>query len=281
MIIIADSGSTKTDWRFIDSNGNVTQAKSEGINPNYMTEEEIKVNITSVLKDYKSESVKLYFYGAGCKAEKNVAFVHRLFMSFFFSANVYINHDMFGAARSLCGHDSGIACILGTGSNSCLYDGQEITANVRSLGYLLGDEGSGSYIGKKLLQNYFRGNLSSQVTKNFEKRFGDNQDELIREIYNAENSARYISKFSKFVFQNIKDPGMYKMVYSIMVEFLELNVQQYEGYETTPVHFTGSVAYYFSNILRKAGQDKGITIGHVVESPIAGLTLYHKEESIL
>lgn len=276
MIIIADSGSSKTDWRFIDDQGNVSQDRSDGVNPNYMTEEQILEVVSAPLSNYKSETVELYFYGSGCKAQKNVALIIGVFDKVLHSAHTHVNHDLLGAARSLCGDQKGVACILGTGSNSCLYDGASIVDNVRSLGYLLGDEGSGTYIGKTLLQRYLRGKLSDQVTRNFEKRFGDDPDELIRTLYQDESPVKFMSRFSKFVYQNIKDPNLYRMVYDIMISFLESNVQQYEGYSSVPVHFTGSVAYYFGNILRKAGQDKAINIQHISESPIAGLTLYHK-----
>jgi len=279
MILIADSGSTKTDWRIIDSNGNVSQARSQGINPNYTPHDQIIPIVKEGLKDHLDDPIeRIYFYGSGCASEVNQQLVYGAFSNLFPNARTEVTHDVMAAARALCGTDKGIACILGTGSNSCLFDGKKIIDNVRSLGYILGDEGSGNWLGKQLLLSYFHGTLPEKIKANFRKRFEMTDSEIIRNLYAVESPVRYLAQFSKFIFQNIKEPFLYRLVYDAFTAFIKVNVLPYEGSKELPVHFTGSVAFYFGNILRQAGTDQGIYIKHIIEGPIAGLTLYHKSQ---
>ncbi len=280
MILIADSGSTKTDWRIIDADGQVNQARSEGVNPNYTPHDKIKSIISEGLKDHLNDPIEqVYFYGSGCASETNQKLVDDAIHEIFPNAAVEVNHDVMAAARALCGHDKGIACILGTGSNSCLFDGQEIVDNVRSLGYILGDEGSGNWLGKQFLLAYFHGELPEKIKANFNKRFEMSDSDIIRELYASESPVRFLAQFSKFIFQNINDPFLYRLVYDSFVQFIEVNVLPYESSTELPVHFTGSVAFYFGNILRQAGTDTGIHVKHIVEGPIAGLTLFHQNKA--
>ena len=279
MKLIADSGSTKTDWRTLNENGEIGQFKTQGIQPNYMSLDEIAQVIKVGLQDLASDDIsEIYFYGSGCSSETNQKVIRNAIQPFFKKANIDVNHDLLAAARALCGREKGIACILGTGSNSGLYDGECFVENVRSLGYLLGDEGSGTYIGKKLLVALLRDELPVLTKTNFQSRFKMTERQVIENLYKAQKPQQFLSQFSKFVFQNIKEPFLYKLVYDAFVDFIEVNVKPYSNYENVPVHFTGSVAFYFGNILRKVGQDQGILVKHIVEGPIAGLTLYHKEE---
>lgn len=276
MILIGESGATKTEWRIIDDKDNIFQAKSAGVNPYYLESTEILEVFRLGLTDYlKYDFKEIFFYGAGCSSDKNKKTIKECFEHLFPNANIEINHDMLAAARALCENKPGIACILGTGSNSCLYDGEQIVENVLSLGYLLGDEGSGNYIGKQMLINYMRGQLSEKVSKSFDKRFNLKPHEILEDIYHNHLPIRYLAGFSKFVFQHIKDPMLSQMVYDGFKTFMEMNVVKYTDYQNTPVHFTGSVAFYYANILRQVGADMGINIQHIVEGPIAGLTLYH------
>lgn len=276
MILIAESGATKTDWRLVNGD-DIRQARSAGINPNYMKVDAIHTVITDGLIEFKKEDIhNVYFYGSGCSSQTNKTIIQSAVNSLFPNAHVEVNHDLLAAARSLCGHDKGIACILGTGSNSGLYDGKDIVENVISLGYMLGDEGSGTYLGKKLLVHYLRRELPEKVSANFQSRFKMPDSEIVEKVYKSERPQQFISQFSKFVFQNIKNPFLYKMVYDAFVKFMEVSVKPYTGYDMVPVHFTGSVAFYFGNILRQVGADMGINVRHIVEGPIAGLVLYHQ-----
>lgn len=281
MILIADSGSTKTDWRLIDEEGDIRQYKSEGMNPYLQKPEEIRAQVIESLRPQITVPVtELFFYGAGCSSEHNKSILKEIFEEAFRGTVIHIHHDLMAAARALCGHEAGIACILGTGANSCFYNGEEIKANVPSLGYVMGDEGSGAWLGKELLSAFLREELNPGVAERLFKRFDLNRDNILENIYQKSMPSRYLAGFSKFIFQNIKDPGLYKMVYRGFELFLEKNVEKYDGYRRMPVHFTGSVAFYYSNILRQVANDRGIVVKNIVETPIAGLTLYHQKSMI-
>ena len=278
MILIADSGGTKTEWRILDEGGNTLQARTKGINPYYQEKEVIVEQLKTELVDYLDKGVKqIYFYGAGCSSESNKKTISDCFHSIYSDARVEVHSDLMAAARSLCGYDKGIACILGTGANSCLYDGNEILENVASLGYLLGDEGSGSYLGNRLLGQFMRGELPESISAKLVKRFDLTNDLILESVYQKEMPIRYMAGFSKFIFQNIKEPHLYKLVYDGFEIFFQKNILKYTDYQNVPVHFTGAVSFYFSNILRQVGSDLGITVKHIVEGPIAGLTLYHQK----
>jgi N-acetylglucosamine kinase-like BadF-type ATPase len=197
---------------------------------------------------------------------------------YFTDAHIEVWHDLLAAARALCGEDPGIACILGTGSNSCYYDGVRIVENVTSLGYVLGDEGSGAWLGKRIVADYLRKDLPEKLWDHFKKRFPMDRDEILSRVYSQEMPSRFLGSFSHFIFQHLKEPYCYKLVYDGFSEFMEKNVMRYERYNELKVHFVGSVAFYFSDILRQVANDKGITLKNILESPIAGLTLYHNKD---
>ncbi|UII34502.1 N-acetylglucosamine kinase [Fulvivirga ulvae] len=277
MILIADSGASKADWRLIDAETNIQQFQSLGINPYHQKAENIKAEIMESLKPKISDPVhQLFFYGAGCSSAANKQTLKTIFEEAFPNALITVDHDLMGAARSLCGYDPGIACILGTGANSCYYDGNSITSNVPSLGFIMGDEGSGAWLGKKLLGSFIRGELGDELESKMIKRFDLNRDTILEHVYQKPFPARYMAGFSKFIFQNIKHPVLYRLVYRGFELFFEKNIEKYDQYRQLPVHFTGSVAFYYSNILRQVANDRGITVRNIVESPIAGLTLYHQ-----
>ena len=278
MILIADSGSTKTDWRIINSKGQISQAKCGGINPYYHDYATILVEIQSILPQIQSKISEVYFYGAGCSTDENIKKVHQAISKVFPEAAVTINHDLLAAAHALCGEEEGIACILGTGTNSCLYDGQQIIDNIASLGYAIGDEGGGSHIGKRLISDYLRRDMPKKISNKIDKRFELSKNEVLKRVYLEEGGSKYLASFSKFVFQNIKEPYMYRLVYESFVEFFERNIMKYENHQNYKVHFMGSVAFYYSDILRQVANDKGIIVRNIIESPIAGLTLYHQKQ---
>lgn len=277
MILIAESGSTKTEWRIIDSKQNIFHARSGGINPYYLDASGILEVMRMGLIEYiEAPFNEIYFYGAGCSSTKNKKIIRDCFMQLFPNARVEVNHDMLAAARSLCGIERGIACILGTGSNSCLYDGIGIIENVRSLGYILGDEGSGNYLGKKFLIHYFKKELPRHIHEQFDDEFGLEPHDILENIYHHHMPILYLSSFSKFIHKYLKEPMINQMVYDAFKRFLELNVMRYTDYASAPVHFTGSVAFYYEDVLRKVGKDLGIKIGDIVVGPIDGLTQYHQ-----
>lgn len=279
MILIADSGASKTDWRMLDQNGSIEQAQSIGYNPYYQPIEQFDKEVREVLvPQIKHPVTKIFYYGTGCSSDKNRKMIRSALERYFTDAHIEVWHDLLAAARALCGEDQGIACILGTGANSCYYDGVRIVENVTSLGYVLGDEGSGAWMGKKIVADYLRKDLPEKLWDHFKKRSPMDRDEILSRVYSQEMPSRFLGSFSHFIFQHLKEPYCYKLVYDGFSEFMEKNVMRYERYNELKVHFVGSVAFYFSDILRQVANDKGITLKNILESPIAGLTLYHNKD---
>ncbi|MGW8121491.1 N-acetylglucosamine kinase [Roseivirga echinicomitans] len=275
-ILIADSGFTKTDWRLIGADGKIEQARTMGINPYYQSEEEILSVIQDLYSQLPDRIDEIYFYGTGCSSDANRDKVARILNRYYIDAKIDVNHDLLAAARSLCGEEKGIACIIGTGTNSCLYDGSKIISNVPSLGWAIADEGGGTYLGKTLVTDYYRKDMPEHLRAIFKNQFGLNKDAFLTAIYQEPMPGRFLASFAKFINEHISDPYMYKLVYDAFTTFITKNVVKYEGYKEVPVHFTGSVAYYFNGILRKVAVDQGIYIKHITEHPIAGLTLFHQ-----
>ncbi len=279
MIIIADSGSSKIDWRLLNKDGSIGQTNTIGFNPYYQPIEDLKKNIREALVPIVKETVtKVFFYGTGVSSSKNQELVRGAFLEFFPIAKVEIEWDLLAAARALCGEEAGIACILGTGSNSCLYDGKRITEQVANLGWILADEGSGATIGRKFLFDYLRKQMPPALAEQFKKRFPFTREEFLEKIYQQEKPSTFLATFSKFIFQHLKEPYCYQLVYDSLAEFFENNVMKYEGFKNLRVHFVGSIAFYYSDLLRQVANDKGVTVKNILETPIAGLTLYHQKD---
>lgn len=279
MILIADSGGSKIDWRILSEDGKIDQAKGPGFNPYYQPPSDLQKSIEENLLMRLSGHVnQVFYYGTGVSSPENVAIVSGILTNYFEGASVEINLDLLGAARSLCGEEEGIACILGTGSNSCSYDGREITKNIASLGWILGDEGSGAYMGKQIVHDYIRKEMPEKLAEQFKARFPLNREEILSKIYQQSRPAAFLGGFTRFIFQHINEPYCYQMVYNGFKSFFEKNVIPYDNYRNLKVHFTGGVAFYFSNILRQVATDMGISVKNISETPIAGLTLFHKKD---
>lgn len=278
MILIADSGATKTDWRIINPQGGIQQAKTIGLSPYYQTSESISAELTqNLLPSITGEVSEIHFYGTGCAGEEPCAIVRRGLQTVFPSAStIEVDSDMLGAARGLCGHEAGIACILGTGSNNCLYDGRDIADKIPSLGFWLGDEGSGGYLGKTLVTAFLHKEIPDDLAAKFAKRYGLNREIVLENAYKKPFPNRYFATFSKFLFDNRSHPFAYKLVYDAFSEFLAKYVCKLPDHQKYKAHFSGSVAFYYSDILRRAAAEKGVVVGHIMETPIAGLALYHR-----
>lgn len=277
MILIADSGSTKTDWRTLDTAGAVAQAKTTGINPYHLSESRIAAILQQeLLPQVKPPVTRIYFYGAGCATPAASDRVRGALSAVFPGAGIEVHSDLLAAARALCGHAPGIACILGTGANSCLYDGLQIIDHIPPLGYILGDEGSGAYIGKTLLNAYLKRDMPAPLAQQFEKRYTPTVAEVLENTYRGTQPGPYLASFAKFAFHHLKHPYMAHLIYESFAAFFQKNVTKYERYREQPVHFTGSVAFYYANLLRQVASDQGITVRNIMETPIAGLTLYHQ-----
>ncbi len=279
MILIADSGGSKTDWRMLHSDGTIGQAHGAGFNPYYQPISDLKESIEQILLPVIHERVtKIFFYASGVSSEKNQEMIRTAFASYFPGAKIEVGWDLLAAARALCGNEPGIACILGTGSNSCLYDGENITGNIANLGWILADEGSGTTLGKRLIFDYFREIMPKPLAAQFHSRFPWSREEILEKVYQQEKPSAFLASFSKFIFQHLKEPYCYHLVYNSFADFYENNVMKYEKHASLKVHFTGSIAFYFSDVLRQVANDKGIIVKNILEGPIAGLALYHKKD---
>ncbi|MCP4520665.1 MAG: N-acetylglucosamine kinase [Cytophagales bacterium] len=277
MILIADSGSSKTAWRFIAGDGEITAIQTDGINPFHQTPDEIDM----IVKDPKLVNIAakvydVFFYGAGCNYDDKKKVVSDSLKKIFVFADITVDHDLLAAARGVCGHERGIACILGTGSNSCLYDGENIEQNSPSLGYILGDEGSGTYMGKKLLRDYLYSSLPQTLYNKFVDKYGLHIDTILDSVYRSYLPNKFLASFSEFIYENIRHPYMYGLVYESFYDFLDRHVCQYEGYKDVPTHFVGSIAFYYQDILQKVADDLELQLGNIIETPAEGLITYHE-----
>jgi N-acetylglucosamine kinase-like BadF-type ATPase len=279
MILIADSGSSKTEWRYINSDGQIAQFRTEGLNPYFNSREKIYQVLANLSKNIPFQTLEqVYFYGAGCADKDNQAKISTIFKELASQADIFIETDLLGAARALCGRQTGIACILGTGSNSCLSENGNIKLQSPSNGVWLGDEGSGAYLGKRLIIDYLNGDLPQGITEKFEKRYTHRRNEIIDAVYRQPQPNKYLAQYSQFILHTLAHPYSYQLVFDSFTLFFQKTVARYPEYKNYKVHFTGSIAFYFSNVLRKVAENQEITLGYITETPIAGLTLYHLGE---
>lgn len=281
MILLADSGSTKTDWCVCDKGEILYNVTTGGINPFFQSEDDIRKEIRTLadrnLKSGKFKSV--YFYGAGCAfPEKNIIVENAIKNSLDIEYRIEINSDMLGAARALCGHKPGIACIIGTGSNSCFYNGNIIEKNISPLGFIIGDEGSGAYLGKILTGDILKNQTSENIRKRFLEFTGMTTDEIIERIYRKPFPNRFLASLSPFIIDNIEDSNIYNIVCSGFEAFIKRNVMQYD-FRNYEVNFTGSIAYIYRDILAKVCGNNGILLGNIEKNPIRKLAEYHSAEN--
>lgn len=278
MILLADSGSSKTDWRVIHRDGRISQFRGLGFNPYYMSVAEMALQLQQeFLLKLAGEIEQIFFYGAGCASPERQKEVEQALRTIFGHSQILVGHDLAAAAKATCGHQPGIACILGTGSNSCDYDGQQIRLNRPAAGYILGDEGGGSYVGRKFLQDFINEEMPASIREAAKDRYQLNQFNIQEQVYQQPFPGRYMASFCRFITENKSDPYCYGLYYEAFQAFFAKHVCKYPDYQTKTVHFVGSIAFYNNDILRKAATDLGIRVGIVLESPIAGLTLYHQE----
>ena len=276
MILIADSGSTKTDWCVVLKDTPIKRIGTKGINPFFQSEEEIQQMLTINLLPQLPEGTinSVYFYGAGCTPEKAPIIRRAIADSLPIIGNIKANSDMLAAARGLCGHEAGIVCILGTGSNSCFYNGEDIVNNVSPLGFILGDEGSGAVLGKLLVGDVLKNQLPPSLKETFLQQFGLTAPEIIDRVYRQPFPNRFLASLSPFIAQHLEEPAIHQLVLGSFIAFLRRNVMQYD-YQQYPAHFIGSVAHYYKEILQEAADDTGVEIGKVLQSPMEGLIEYH------
>lgn len=277
MLIIADSGSTKADWKIIDKQGNHQMVSTIGFNPFYVKPEDIESELRKkfVHQVRVQEAEQVYFYGAGCSDSRRCKIVEDGLQLIFPNAKIEVMHDLLAAARATCFHDPGVACIIGTGSNSCQYDGERITDNVTNLGYLAGDEGSGSHLGKKLIQAYFYREIPEDLLNIFEESYPGGKRVILNKIYGESPSNVYLAAFAKFLSNNKDHLFVQKLVFDAFAEFIDRHVRKYEIHISHPIHFIGSVAYHFKEIIELVLKERGMSLGQVIQKPIDNLVKFH------
>lgn len=275
-ILIADSGSTKTDWVLAEDGKLLRRIRTKGINPVFQAEEEMAREaevVAQALEKALPETV--CFYGAGCIPTHIDTVKHALMHALPGTDRIEVHTDMLGAARGLCGHHPGIACILGTGSNSCLYDGQQIVANVSPLGFILGDEGSGAVLGKLLVGSLLKNQMTPALKEAFLAETGLTPAEIIERVYRKPFPNRFLASLSPFIAQNLQEPCIRRLVLDSFRDFFRRNAMQYEDYNRYPIHCTGSIAFHYREVLEEAAAGLGLHLGTVVPSPLEGLIAYH------
>jgi glucosamine kinase len=276
MILIADSGSSKTTWSLVNPvNASIETCHTSGINPMYQDKETIYHLLQQEFTLTVPVSIKLFFYGAGCINNQVNDFVRHALTNFFHCNAILVESDLMAAVRSLCQNSEGIACILGTGSNSCYYNGEEITRHVSPLGYMLGDEGSGAVIGKKFIADLLKNQLPEHITNRFFKSFDFTMHQILEHVYKKPFPNRFLAQFTRFVHENIDESTLRNLVKGSFKEFFDRNVSQYPESQRLPIHFTGSIAYYFELLLRESANESGFQVGIITESPMEGLISYH------
>lgn len=283
MKLIVDSGSTKTDWGFFSTVYDVKTAKTQGINPCHQSEEEIRTIIKNELLpntqaiDLASIN-KVFYYGAGCATESICTQMAGILKEFIPNAVISVYSDMLGAARALCGRTEGVTCILGTGSNSCLYDGKQIVDQIPSLGFILGDEGSGAALGRRLISDCLKRQLPDSVCREFMERYSLTKESIIESVYRKPLPNRFIAGFAPFVYEKRAVPEVHKMIIQCFQEFFTRNVINYHK-PWLPVHFIGSLASSFAEELKETADSLGMTIGKIDTSPMSGLVDYHATDN--
>ena len=281
MKLIADSGSTKTDWKLL-SNGKVIESIStEGLNPYFKSSAEIQEVLEFVvlpkIKEVNLVS-EIYFYGAGCSSVSKNEVVLKALNKVFLNAKVIeVNHDLLGAAIALCGNKKGIVSILGTGSNSCVFDGDKIIEEQNSLGYILGDEGAGSFIGKQLMIDYLYHKMPQKLSDDLEKEFDLSKESILDSVYKQKLPNRYLASYLKWIGKYIKEETyLQALIKNAFGLFIKTHIVNYKNYQTLPLNSVGSVGYFFKEYLEEVAANHDLKLGKVIQSPIEGMVEFYR-----
>lgn len=276
MVLIADCGSTKCDWLLVHGGRDQQLENTVGFSPFFHStaeiEEILKTQLVSKLEPSKVEHV--WFYGTGVHDDFRAEIVSAALRKVFPKAEVEVEHDLLASARATCKRSAGIACILGTGSNSCYYDGEKILDNVTSLGWLLGDEGSGTHLGKALLRAWFYRELPTDLNSAFNIAYPEGPDVIKDRVYEKGANA-YLATFTRFLGDHLQHPYIQGLVAASLGEFLDRHVCKYSGYQHVPVHFVGSIAHHFQEVLERCMEERKLKLGMIIRKPIYPLAEYH------
>ena len=274
--LIADSGATKAEWCLIEK-GKTKTLITQGISPYFLTTSQIQDLLQKELKTKLKnvEPDEIYYYGTGCANPNNAKSVKKALKHIFPMASVDVKHDLMAAARALCGKNKGVACILGTGSNSCYYDGKKIVRNSPGLGYVLGDEGSGAYLGKKVLQYYLYGTFDDELRGRFDLTYTTTTAEILENVYKKPLPNRYLAGFARFLADNRGHYMIENIVEDGLNDFFFNHLCKYRETWTMPVSFAGSVAFGFKDVLKQLCDSYEFELGKVMKNPMQGLVDYH------
>ncbi len=283
MILITDGGSTKCDWILMHKIGNVVlKTRTKGLNPAVVPEENIKERILAneELQPFLNKITTVDFYGAGCGTKTPIQLLTNILTEIFSVAEISVNEDMIAAVYAAT-LEPGIVCILGTGSNSCYFDGKEIHNGIESLGYSLMDEASGNYFGKRLLRDYFYKKMPTQLALDFEKRFNLDPDEIKSHLYKRHNPNMYLASFAEFIFTSNEVNGyFYKLISEGMLKFIEYRILCFKESQNVPIHFIGSIAHFSEEIIKECMKPYHLELGNIIRRPIDGLIEYYKTHKL-
>ena len=274
MRLIIDAGSTKMGWILMDGLEVKAHFVTKGFNPNYSPMQDL-VETCHGASLPNGNIHSIHYYGTGCGNEQNCKAIKEVFQAQFPDAVIHVTHDLMAACHALFGRERGIACILGTGSNSCFYDGENIIEKAVSLGYLVGDEGSGMHIGKEVLKAYFYGFMPKDLRMKFEETYHLEIKDFIDKVYHQPQPSRYLATFAKFAGEHQSNPFIKELVKGCFRAFIEAFILRYEDCKSLKVSFIGSVAFHFQDILRESLAYYGLTLGEIMQAPVEGLIKYY------
>ncbi len=276
MILIADSGSTKTNWYYSEGENRSKRISTSGINPFFRTTNDIYEELLKDLAPKINSNIQeIYFYGAGVINKEKGDVIKKALQLLFPSAKIEVESDLLAAARATCVKEKGIACILGTGSNSCLYDGEKIVEHVPPLGFILGDEGSGAVLGRQLVGDYLKGLMPENLAEQFKKRFQYEYSELMESVYKKEKPNKFLAQFVPFLSENSKEMYCSQLVENSFEAFINRNVKQYTNYKNLKINFVGSVAFHFQEQLKRVLDKKDLNPGEILQNPLYKLARFH------
>jgi N-acetylglucosamine kinase-like BadF-type ATPase len=280
-ILVADSGSTKTAWCLIEGSKK-KNISTQGISPYFLNDDTLLHILKKELAPKTANVIvdEVYYYGTGCSNEDNISLVKRGLKKLYPKAKIHVNHDLLGAAKGLCGDDKGIACILGTGSNSCFYNGKKVVKNSPGLGYVLGDEGSGTHLGKKVLQHFMYNTFDAELMDKFEAKYKTSNKEILDNVYKEKMANRYLSGFVPFLIENRGHYMIENIIEDCLNDFFFYHIYKYRESWTLPINFVGSIAYGFKDILKQMCNDFELKLGKVIKDPMDGLVKYHMGKNV-
>jgi glucosamine kinase len=277
MILVADSGSSKTDWLLTINKGEVKQFRSAGLNPYFLSEKEIVKILQEQVPDMvalATDITEIYFFGAGCSSPDRHEIVTNAISALFPKSYISVDSDLLGCAYATCGHEKGLCCVLGTGSNISFFDGEETHSGQHGLGFVLGDEGGGTWFGKALITDFLYGNMPGDISEKFNEAYHLDKDVVIKNVYMAPNANSYLAAFSKFLSEIRESAYAQNLLYKGMLEFIETNIKSYPEYHDYKCHFVGSIAYIFNKELKAVCKENDVHVGKIIQKPIQDLMAF-------